>query len=93
MPFHENGNLVMGPTTKGRWSYARSKAIDEFLAFTYWREKRLATVIVRLFNTVGPCQAARYGMVIPTFIKQALGGQPITVFGTGSRAASLTWAM
>jgi UDP-glucose 4-epimerase len=75
----------MGATTKGRWSYACSKAIDEFLALAYWREKKLPTVIVRLFNTVGPRQTGQYGMVIPTFVKQALSGRPITVYGTGEQ--------
>jgi UDP-glucose 4-epimerase len=85
VPFREDGNLVMGATTKGRWSYACSKAIDEFLALAYWREKKLPTVIVRLFNTVGPRQTGRYGMVIPTFVRQALAGRPITVYGTGEQ--------
>jgi len=85
VPFHEDGNLVMGATTKGRWSYACSKAIDEFLALAYWREKKLPTVIVRLFNTVGPRQTGQYGMVIPTFVRQALAGRPITVYGTGEQ--------
>jgi UDP-glucose 4-epimerase len=85
VPFREDGNLVMGPTTKGRWSYACSKAIDEFLALAYWREKKLPTTIVRLFNTVGPRQTGRYGMVIPTFVKQALAGRPITVYGDGKQ--------
>ena len=85
VPFHEDGNLVMGPTTKGRWSYACSKAIDEFLALAYWREKKLPTTIVRLFNTVGPRQTGRYGMVIPTFVKQALARRPITVYGDGKQ--------
>src|SRR5437660_2753407 len=86
VPFREDGNLVMGATTKGRWSYACSKAIDEFLAFAYWREKKLPTIIVRLFNSVGQRQTGRYGMVIPTFVKQALSGLPITVFGSGSQS-------
>jgi UDP-glucose 4-epimerase len=85
VPFKEDGNLVMGATTKGRWSYACSKAIDEFLALAYWREKKLPTTIVRLFNTVGPRQTGRYGMVIPTFVKQALAGRPITVYGNGKQ--------
>src|ERR671927_761251 len=85
VPFSEDGNLVMGATTKGRWSYACSKAIDEFLALAYWREKKLPTVVVRLFNTVGPRQTGQYGMVIPTFVKQALAGRPITVYGTGEQ--------
>jgi len=83
VPFREDGNLVMGATTKGRWSYACSKAIDEFLALAYWREKKLPTVVVRLFNTVGPRQTGQYGMVIPTLVKQALAGRPLTVFGDG----------
>lgn len=85
VPFKEDGNLVMGATTKGRWSYACSKAIDEFLALAYWREKKLPTTIVRLFNTVGPRQTGRYGMVIPTFVRQALAGRPITVYGNGKQ--------
>src|SRR5438552_9156570 len=86
VPFREDGNLVMGATTKGRWSYACSKAIDEFLALAYWREKKLPTIVVRLFNTVGPRQTGQYGMVIPTFVKQALSGRPITVYGNGSQS-------
>jgi len=86
VPFREDGNLVMGATTKGRWSYACSKAIDEFLALAYWREKKLPTVVVRLFNTVGPRQTGQYGMVIPTFVKQALAGRPITVYGNGKQS-------
>jgi UDP-glucose 4-epimerase len=86
VPFREDGNLVMGATTKGRWSYACSKAIDEFLALAYWREKKLPTIVVRLFNTVGPRQTGQYGMVIPTFVKQALAGRPITVYGDGKQS-------
>ena len=86
VPFREDGNLVLGPTSKGRWSYACSKAIDEFLALAYWRERKLPTVIVRLFNTVGPRQTGQYGMVVPTFIKQALTGRPITIHGDGSQS-------
>ncbi len=86
VPFREDGSLVMGATTKGRWSYACSKAIDEFLALAYWREKKLPVVVVRLFNTVGPRQTGQYGMVIPTFVKQALAGKPITVYGDGSQS-------
>jgi len=85
VPFREDGNLVMGATTKGRWSYACSKAIDEFLALAYWREKKLPTTVVRLFNTVGPRQTGRYGMVIPTFVKQSLAGRPLTVYGNGNQ--------
>lgn len=86
VPFREDGNLVMGATTKGRWSYACSKAIDEFLALAYYREKHLPAIVVRLFNTVGPRQTGRYGMVIPTFVRQALAGEPITVYGDGSQS-------
>jgi UDP-glucose 4-epimerase len=90
VPFREDGTLVLGATTKGRWSYACSKAIDEFLALAYWREKRLPTVVVRLFNTVGPRQTGRYGMVIPTFVRQALRGEPITVYGDGQQTRCFT---
>jgi UDP-glucose 4-epimerase len=82
-PFREDGDLVMGPSTTGRWSYACSKAIDEFLALAYWKERKLPTVVARLFNTVGPRQTGRYGMVVPTFVGQALAGRPLTVFGDG----------
>jgi len=85
VPFREDGNLVMGATTKGRWSYACSKALDEFLALAYYQEKKLPTIVVRLFNTVGPRQTGRYGMVIPNFVQQALEGRPITVFGDGTQ--------
>lgn len=85
VPFREDGPLVMGASTKGRWSYACSKALDEFLALAYWREKKLPTTVVRLFNTVGPRQTGQYGMVIPTFVKQALANRPITVYGDGTQ--------
>jgi UDP-glucose 4-epimerase len=85
LPFREDGDLVMGATSRGRWSYACSKAIDEFLAIAYWRERKLPTVIGRCFNTVGPRQSGRYGMVIPRFVSQALAGEPITVYGDGSQ--------
>jgi UDP-glucose 4-epimerase len=85
VPFREDFDLVMGPTNTGRWSYACSKAIDEFLAIAYWKEKQVPTVVVRLFNTVGPRQTGRYGMVIPNFIRQALRNEDITVFGDGSQ--------
>jgi len=88
VPFREDGNLVMGATTKGRWSYACSKAIDEFLALAYFREKKLPAIIVRLFNTVGPRQTGRYGMVVPTLVGQALAGEPLTVFGDGNQTRS-----
>jgi UDP-glucose 4-epimerase len=90
VPFREDGNLVLGPTSKGRWSYACSKAIDEFLALAYWRERKLPTVIARLFNTVGPRQTGQYGMVVPTFVKQALTGRPITIHGDGSQSRCFT---
>ena len=83
IPFCEEDDLVIGPSTKGRWSYACSKAIDEFLAIAYWKEKRLPVIVVRFFNTVGPRQTARYGMVLPNFVRQALRDEPITVFGNG----------
>ncbi len=86
VPFHEDADLVLGPTTKGRWSYAASKALDEFLALSYWKEKRLPVVIARLFNTVGPRQTGRYGMVLPNFVRQALDAAPITVYGTGQQS-------
>ena len=86
IPFAEDHDLVLGPTTRSRWSYACSKAIDEFLALAYAREKGLPVVVVRLFNTVGPRQTGRYGMVLPTFVRQALAGQAITVFGNGEQS-------
>jgi UDP-glucose 4-epimerase len=86
LPFREDGDLVMGATTKGRWSYACSKAIDEFLAVAYWKEKHLPTVVARLFNTVGPRQTGQYGMVVPNFARQALAGQPLTVYGDGKQS-------
>jgi UDP-glucose 4-epimerase len=91
VPFREDADLVMGPTLKHRWAYACSKAIDEFLALAYWKEKKLPVIIVRLFNTVGPRQTGRYGMVIPNFVRQAMAGQPITVYGDGTQARSFTY--
>lgn len=85
-PFREDGDLVLGPSTKGRWAYACSKLLDEFLGIAYWKEKQVPTVVVRLFNTVGPRQTGQYGMVIPRFVKQALSGMPITVYGDGSQS-------
>jgi UDP-glucose 4-epimerase len=85
LPYREDGDLTLGPTVKGRWSYACSKAIDEFLAIAHWKERQLPTVIGRLFNTVGPRQTGRYGMVIPNFVTQALAGRPLTVFGDGTQ--------
>ena len=91
MPFREAADLVLGPSAKHRWAYACSKLIDEFLALAYWKEKKLPVVIVRLFNTVGPRQTGQYGMVLPTFVRQALAGQPITVFGDGTQSRSFTY--
>jgi UDP-glucose 4-epimerase len=91
VPFREDADLVMGPTPKHRWAYACSKALDEFLALAYWKERKLPVVIVRLFNTVGPRQTGRYGMVIPNFVHQALTGQPITVYGDGRQMRSFTY--
>ncbi len=91
VPFREDSDLVLGPTFKGRWSYACSKALDEFLGLAYWKEKQCPTVIVRLFNTVGPRQTGQYGMVLPRFVTQALTGQPITVFGSGEQSRCFTW--
>jgi len=89
-PFREDSDLVMGPTPKHRWAYACSKAIDEFLALAYWKERKLPVIIVRFFNTVGPRQTGQYGMVIPNFVRQALAGEPITVFGDGTQSRSFT---
>jgi UDP-glucose 4-epimerase len=86
IPFTEDDDLVMGATQRGRWSYACSKAIDEFLALAYWKEKNLPVVIVRLFNTVGPRQTGRYGMVLPNFVRAALAGEPLVVFGDGTQS-------
>src|ERR1017187_10186718 len=86
VPFCEDDDTTMGSTSRSRWSYASSKALDEFLALAYWKEKHLPVVIGRLFNTVGPRQTGRYGMVLPTFVGQALDGQPMTVYGTGKQS-------
>jgi UDP-glucose 4-epimerase len=91
VPFREDADLVLGPSEKHRWAYACSKLIDEFLALAYWKERKLPVVIVRLFNTVGPRQTGQYGMVIPNFVRQALAGQPITVFGDGTQSRSFTY--
>ncbi|MDO9356963.1 MAG: GDP-mannose 4,6-dehydratase [Solirubrobacteraceae bacterium] len=85
-PFREDGDIVMGATTKGRWAYACSKAIDEFLALAYWNERKLPTVVVRLFNTVGPRQTGQYGMVVPKFVRAALAGRDLQVFGDGEQS-------
>jgi UDP-glucose 4-epimerase len=85
LPFREDSDLLLGPTTKGRWSYACSKALDEYLGLAYWKERKLPVVVGRLFNTVGPRQTGRYGMVIPSFVRQALAGQHLTVHGDGNQ--------
>jgi len=91
VPFKEDADLVLGPSEKHRWAYACSKLIDEFLALAYWKERKLPVIIVRLFNTVGPRQTGQYGMVIPNFVRQALAGHPITVFGDGHQSRSFTY--
>ncbi len=90
VPLSEDDDAILGPTTKGRWSYSCSKAIDEFLGLAHWRENGLPVVIVRYFNTVGPRQTGRYGMVVPRFVRQALDHAPITVYGDGSQSRSFT---
>src|SRR5262250_1866952 len=89
VPFREDSDLVLGPTRKGRWSYAASKALDEFLALAYWKEKKQPVIVVRFFNTVGPRQTGRYGMVLPNFVKSALENRPIHVYGSGKQSRCL----
>jgi UDP-glucose 4-epimerase len=91
VPFREDADLVMGATTRHRWAYACSKALDEFLALAYWKESQLPVIVMRFFNTVGPRQTGQYGMVVPTFVRQALQGEPITVFGDGTQSRSFTY--
>lgn len=91
VPFREDADLVMGATTRHRWAYACSKALDEFLGLAYWKQKKLPVIIVRFFNTVGPRQTGQYGMVVPTFVRQALSGDNITVFGDGTQSRSFTY--
>jgi UDP-glucose 4-epimerase len=91
VPFREDADLVLGATTRHRWAYACSKMLDEFLALAYWKERKLPVIVVRLFNTVGPRQTGQYGMVIPNFVRQALTGEPITVFGDGTQSRSFTY--
>ena len=86
VPFHEDADLVLGATNMGRWAYAASKALDEFLALSYWKEKKQPVVVARFFNTVGPRQTGRYGMVLPNFVTQALNAEPITVYGSGTQS-------
>jgi len=90
-PFREDADLVLGQPTIPRWGYAASKLIDEFLALAYWQEQQVPVIVVRFFNTVGPRQSSRYGMVIPSFVRQALAGKPLTVHGTGLQTRSFTW--
>ena len=91
VPFREDADLVMGATSRHRWAYACSKALDEFLALAHWKESRQPVIVVRFFNTVGPRQTGQYGMVVPTFVRQALMGEPITVYGDGSQQRSFTY--
>jgi UDP-glucose 4-epimerase len=91
VPFREDADLVLGASEKHRWAYACSKLIDEFLALAYWKERKLPVVVVRLFNTVGPRQTGQYGMVLPSFVRQALTDEPITVFGDGRQSRSFTY--
>jgi len=91
VPFSEEDDCVIGPSAKGRWSYAASKLVDEFLALSYFKERKVPTIVVRFFNTVGPRQTGRYGMVIPRFVQQALDGGPITVFGDGNQSRCFGW--
>jgi UDP-glucose 4-epimerase len=86
VPFSEDDDIALGASSRSRWSYATSKLLDEFLALAYWSERKVPVVIGRLFNTVGPRQTGRYGMVLPTFVRQALDGAPLTVFGTGQQS-------
>jgi UDP-glucose 4-epimerase len=92
IPFREDDDLVLGASTKGRWSYAASKLLDEFLALAYWKEKKLPVFVVRFFNIVGPRQSSRYGMVLPNFVSQAMSGEDVTVFGTGKQTRCFCYA-
>ena len=89
--FSEDDDVILGPTSKSRWCYAASKMIDEFLARAYFKEHGLPTVVARLFNTIGPRQTGQYGMVVPRFVRLALAGQPIPVYGDGTQRRSFTW--
>jgi UDP-glucose 4-epimerase len=91
IPFREDGDLIMGPTAKSRWSYAATKMVDEFLALAYWRELKVPTTVVRFFNTIGPRQVGRYGMVVPRFLTQALKGENLTVYGDGNQSRCFTY--
>ncbi|MBI5085887.1 MAG: GDP-mannose 4,6-dehydratase [Acidobacteria bacterium] len=91
IPFREDDNLLLGPTSRSRWSYAASKIVDEFLALAFWRERSVPTVVARLFNTIGPRQSGQYGMVVPRFVRQALRGEDLTVYGDGSQSRVFTY--
>jgi len=91
IPFREDADLISGPTSKSRWSYASSKAVDEFLALAFWKEYAVPTVVARLFNCIGPRQVGRYGMVVPRFIGQALNGENLTVYGSGQQSRCFTY--
>ena len=91
VPFQEDADLVLGATTRHRWAYACSKMLDEFHALAYYKERKLPVVVFRLFNTVGPRQTGQYGMVLPNFVRQAMTGEPITVFGDGTQSRSFTY--
>jgi UDP-glucose 4-epimerase len=91
LPFREDADLVLGSPSKTRWGYATSKLLDEFLALGYWKELQSPVIVVRFFNTVGPRQSSRYGMVLPNFVRRALADRPITVHGDGSQTRSFTW--
>ena len=90
IPFREDADLISGPTSKSRWSYASSKVVDEFLALAFWKEQGVPTVVARLFNCIGPRQVGRYGMVVPRFIGQALNGENLTVYGSGQQSRCFT---
>src|ERR1043166_451213 len=91
VPFSEDDDIVLGPSSKSRWSYACSKAVDEFLGLAYCREFALPTVVARLFNTIGPRQIGRYGMVVPRFMRQALENKPLTIYGDGEQSRCFTY--
>lgn len=91
VPFREDDDLLLGPTSRSRWSYAASKIVDEFLALAFWKERGVPTVVVRLFNTIGPRQRGQYGMVVPRFVRQALAGRNLTVYGDGSQSRTFTY--
>ncbi len=91
IPFREDDDLLLGPSSMGRWGYAASKLVDEFLALAYWREHHLPTVVVRPFNTIGPRQVGQYGMVVPRFLARAMAGQKLMVYGTGQQSRSFTY--